>query len=467
MKFARAEKVADAVLYEGYLLYPYRASAVKNQVRWQFGVVMPRDYSECGGSEPWIMQTECLVEPGDAPSLDLRLRFLQVQARIVEKAVNAEQGIYWPVETFEVDGRELVSWDEGAKRELDYPGINITELLAAERALPLAIPAGREVELVHDAGGEIKARITRERFPITGVIRITGEPAGSLIKLRIRIENLSPWPREAEAKRSRALRHALVGAHTLLAVRDGTFVSLLDPPEWARQAVGACVNLHTWPVLVGEEGEREVMLSSPIILYDYPQIAPESPGQMFDATEIDEILALRTMTLTDEEKAEARATDGHAAAIIDRVETLPREILERLHGQVRYVRKSTAKTMAEPEKVPWWDPGADASVSPETDSLQIGGMSVAKGSRVRLCPGQRRADAQDMFLEGRLATVEAVFSDVDGNSHVAVTLVDDLAADLHRWHGRYLYFAPDEIEPLAGESSSGGSSDSEKRSVEN
>jgi hypothetical protein len=123
--------------------------------------------------------------------------------------------------------------------------------------------------------------------------------------------------------------------------------------------------------------------------------------------------------------------------------------------------------MAEPEKVPWWDPGADASVSPETDSLQIGGMSVAKGSRVRLCPGQRRADAQDMFLEGRLATVEAVFSDVDGNSHVAVTLVDDLAAELNRWHGRYLYFAPDEIEPLAGESSSGGSSDSEKRSVEN
>ena len=104
MKFDRAEKVADAVLYEGYLLYPYRASAVKNQVRWQFGVVMPRDYSEGSSSEPWTMQTECLIEPGDSPVLDLRLRFLQVQARIVEKAVNAEQGIYWPLESFEVDG---------------------------------------------------------------------------------------------------------------------------------------------------------------------------------------------------------------------------------------------------------------------------------------------------------------------------------------------------------------------------
>ncbi len=209
------------------------------------------------------------------------------------------------------------------------------------------------------------------------------------------------------------------------------------------------------------------MLSSPIILYDYPQVAPESPGEMFDATEIDEILALRTMTLTDDEKAEARATDRHAAAIIDRVDTLPPEILDRLHGAVRYVRKSTAKATVEPENVPWWDPGADASVSPETDSLQIGGVSVAKGSRVRLCPGQRRADAQDMFLEGRLATVEAVFSDVDGNSHVAVTIEDDLAADLHRWHGRFLYFSPDEIEPLAAESLSGGSSASERTSIEN
>jgi hypothetical protein len=467
MKFERAEKVADAVLYEGYLLYPYRASALKNQVRWQFGVIMPREYSKGGGSEPWAMQTECLVEPSDTPVLDLRLRFLQVQARIVEKAVNPERDLYWPVESLEVDGRQLVSWDDGIKRELDHPGINITELLDAERVFPLEIPAGREVELVRDAGGEIKARIIRDRFPIAGIIRVAGEPVGSLIKLRIRIENLSVWSQHEKAKRGRVLRHALVGSHTLLALRDGAFISLLDPPEWARQAVVSCVNLHTWPVLVGEEGERDVMLSSPIILYDYPQVAPESPGEMFDATEIDEILALRTMTLTDDEKAEARATDGCAAALIDRIDALPPEVLDRLHGAVRYVRQSTAKATGEADKVPWWDPSADASVSPETDSLQIAGVTVAKGSRVRLCPGQRRADAQDMFLAGRLATVEAVFSDVDGNSHVAVTLMDDRAADLHRWHGRYLYFAPDEIEPLPAESLKTASSDSEKRSVEN
>jgi hypothetical protein len=207
------------------------------------------------------------------------------------------------------------------------------------------------------------------------------------------------------------------------------------------------------------------MLSSPIILYDHPTIAPESPGDLFDSTEIDEILTLRTMALTEDEKREARATDERAAAIIDRVDTMPGELLERLHGAVRYLRgverpqtgredagptipSEATPAEAAPELVPWWDPGADTTVSPETDGVVVAGVNVAKGSRVRLRPGQRRADAQDMFLTDRLATVEAVFLDVDGNRHLAVTLDEDPAADLQRWHGRFLYFSPDEVAPL-------------------
>jgi len=109
-----------------------------------------------------------------------------------------------------------------------------------------------------------------------------------------------------------ALRHSLIAAHTVVAVTDGEFISLLDPPEWAKPAVKSCRNERTWPVMIGEAGSRDVFLISPIILYDYPTIAPESPGDLFDGTEIDEILTLRTMTLTDEEKAEARATDERA-----------------------------------------------------------------------------------------------------------------------------------------------------------
>ena len=98
--------------------------------------------------------------------------------------------------------------------------------------------------------------------------------------------------------------------------------------------------------------------------------------------------------------------------------------------------------------MPWWDPGSDASVSPETDHVLIDGIRVSRNSRVRMQPGSRRADAQDLFLAGREAIVEAVLFDVDGQVHLAVTPVDDPAADLQRNHGRFLYFAPDEVQPL-------------------
>jgi hypothetical protein len=443
-----ALKVADAVLYEGYLLYPYRASAAKNRVRWQFGVVVPRGYSEGGGSEPWLMQTECLVEPGNASVLDGKVRFLQLEARNVEKVIDPERDLFSPVEALEVGGQRLLTWDDGVEREIDLFGLDLAEVVAAERCVPLELPEDRATELIRGKRGKIAGRIVRKRWPISAVVRVTAEALGSLVKVRIRVENLSRWPAEFTIDRNLALRRSLVGAHTLLEVRDGGFVSLLDPPEWARPAAAACVNLHTWPVLIGDAARRDLLLSSPIILYDYPQVAPESPGDLFDATEIDEILTLRTMTLTDEEKREARGTDSRAGAIIDRIDTMPAEILERLHGTVRYLRQTASDPENKPENAPWWDPTVDRSASPEIASIRIGDVAVSKGSRVRLHPGRRRADAQDMFLEGRLATVEGVFFDLEDNSYLAVTLTDDPAADLYQWHGRFLYFAPDEVEPL-------------------
>ena len=414
--FEPARKVADAVLFEGYLLYPYRASARKNQLRWQFGVLVPPAWSRADPSEHAASQTECLVEapPGAAPELRVKVRFLQVRTRAAG---------------------QRPPWDEGVVREVDAPA----RLRPGELTVTFELPGGHGDSLAW--------------WPLSGRLRLVTErldgPYG-LLKLRVVVENTSAWA-GPDGGRAEALRHSLVACHLLLALRGGAFLSLLDPPEWAAAWVASCRNLHTWPVLVGEAGRRDLLLSSPIILYDYPEVAPESPADLFDATEIDELLTLRTMALTDEEKQEARATDDRAAAIIDRVDAMPPELLERLHGAVRHLRP--ASPAAGPERPaapqpPWWDPGADASVAPETDGVRVGGVTVAKGSRVRLRPGARRADAQDLFLAGRAATVEAVFLDVDGRHHLAVTLDDDPAADLHRWHGRYLYFAPDEVEPL-------------------
>ena len=442
MNFDVAQKVADAVLYEGYLLYPYRRSAAKNQARWQFGVLAPRGYSESSGSDPWSLQTECLVEPGKAPVLDLKVRFLQLQARTVEAATDASRVLLRPVDKLAVEGKELLTWDEAIEREVEQSEIAIDQLLSSEREFSIDIPGGREIALLSGSSGQIKGRIVRERWPIRGMIRLAAQKLGRVTKIRVRIENLSEWPTEWRADRSLALRQFFIATHTLLSVRDGGFVSLMDPSKWARDAAAGCVNLYAWPVLVGEKGRRDIILSALIILYDYPQVAPESPGDLFDLTEIDELLTLRTMGLTEDEKREARETDPRAAAILDRVHRLPDEIFPRLHGSVRYFRDAPDQ-----ERAPW-SADFDGSVSPETDQVMIGGIPIAKGSRVVLKPGSRPADAQDIFFRGRTAIVEAVFSDLEGKNYLAVTLVEDPGADLQRSQKRFLYFYPDEVEPV-------------------
>jgi hypothetical protein len=429
-----AREVANAVLYEGYLLYPYRASAAKNQIRWQWGVLMPSAYAAAGHGEHASSHSEFLLEPGTDPVLHVRLRFLQMQHR---------SGGDGPVPEF----------DEAVEHEIDSV-VSVAELLESEQVIPVSIPGGTETT----------DGITRQRWPLTGEVRLSGQrlegPYG-ILHLTLEVINTAPWV-DAEAARHVALRHALIAAHTVVAVTDGEFISLLDPPEWAKSAVKSCRNERTWPVMIGEAGGRDVFLISPIILYDYPTIAPESPGDLFDGTEIDEILTLRTMTLTDEEKAEARATDERARKLMDRIDSMPPEMLDKLHGAIRYLGETprTSRNPGEPDPVetfttpgtPWWDPGADSSVDPDTDSVLVAGIEVAKGSKVMLTPRLHGTDAQDMFLEGRTATVAAVLLDVDGNTHVAVTLDDDPGADLSLLQGRFQYFSPDEIAPLTAQS---------------
>ncbi|MEC3981707.1 hypothetical protein [Amycolatopsis sp. H20-H5] len=452
----QAKAVGDAVLYEGYLLYPYRASAGKNKVRWQWGVLMPPSFASEDRGEYGSSHTECLLEPRSHTRLHVKLRFLQAQARLVHDGER-------PVDSLTIGDTEYTTWDEAIEREIDVV-LPAAELLAQPVETPFTIPGGEETE---DLGGG--ARLVRRTQELTGVLVIRLEsldgPFGG-VRLRLDLRNTSSWS-VVEPTREQALHHALLAAHLVLSVDSGHFLSMLEPPEWAKPAVEACVNERVWPVLIGDNERSPAILASPIILYDNPAIAAESQGDLFDGTEIDEILTLRTMTLTDEEKRQARATDPRAREIVDRVDAMPQELLDRLHGTVRYLRSVTAKSTvpvlseataeADDEAalaalmapdVPWWDPAADASVSPETDSVVVAGITVAAGSQVILRPGLRRSDAQDMFLAGRIATVRAVLSDVDGDTHIAVTVDDDPAADLQNTHGRFRYFSPDEIEPL-------------------
>jgi hypothetical protein len=417
--FAGVRAVADAVLYEGYVLYPYRASSQKNRSRWQFGVLMPAGFDD--PSERSACRTEVVMEARPGAVLAVEARFLHVQHRT---------------------GGGLPEWDETVERRVAFDA-DVDEL----RSAPL-----RHDFHFADAVDEGGDDAHRDTAPIDGSVDVgLTELPGPYGALRLRIDVVNRTDATPH-DRDTALRHALVAAHSMAALDGGRFLSMTDPPEWAAPEIACCTNEGTWPVLAGSD---DVLLSSPIILGDHPQIAPESPGDLYDATEIDEILTLRTMTLTDAEKAEARATDPRAAQVIDQVDALPQEHLDRLHGALRYLRRvEGADEASDPDplmhpETPWWDPGADTSVDPEHDHVLVAGVRVARGSRVRLHPGARSTDAQDLFLRGHPATVEAVLFDVDGRQHLGVTPDDDAElAELQRWHGRYLYFAPDEVEPL-------------------
>ena len=426
--------VADAVLFEGYLLYPYRASAQKNALRWQFGVLLP---AGAAGAEPSASRTECLVEPRAGTRLALRLRFLHRQRRTVLDAAGAR------CERLEVDGAPHFGWDEGVPRQVDAE-IGFDELHDGPVTVAVDIPAARAEVPILDAAGAERGSYVRETDALTGRVVVGVEPVpGPYGALRLRLDVVN----DAEPPgggREQALDRALIAAHTVLALDGGAFVSSTDPPEWAAPAVGACVNEHSWPVLAGPVGCTSLLLATPIILADHPQLAPESPTDLFDGTENDEILTLRTAALTDAEKREARATDPRAADLLDAIEAMGPAMVERLHGVIRRDGRAPDEipTLTTPE-APWWDPGADASVDPSSDAVLVGDVEVRAGSTVVLWP-RAGGDAQDLFLRGRRATVQAVLHDVDGLVHVAVSL-DDEPTDLQTAHGRFRYFAPDEL----------------------
>jgi hypothetical protein len=432
MTLALARLAADAVLYEGYLLYPYRSTSAKNQVRWQFGVLGPPGAAEAGVGEEPDLAVQCLLRAGTGPvTVTAHLRCLQLQRRLAQRARG--DGTFEEVGELRAGNRVWTSWDEAVEVERQVGPVPLAELYeGVERQL--VVPGGEDVEPV--PGG----RLVRRREQLRAVVSLRGADDGPLLRLTIRVTNTGDRVADTEA----ALCSSLLGAHLLLVAGGGRFVSLLDPPADARDAAGRCRQHRCWPVLAGSDGgqESEVVLASPIILYDHPAVAPESAGALFDSTEIDEILTLRVMTLTDEEKAAARATDARAATIIDRCDRLTPAELQRLHGTLRDPHPALTGD-------DWWAAEAAAPVSPETDAVLVAGVRITRGSRVRLRPS-RRADAQDMFLAGREASVSAVHVDLDGETHVAVTVDDDPAAELHDWYGRHLYFAPDELEPLAG-----------------
>jgi hypothetical protein len=468
MNMERVREIASAILYEGYLLYPYRHSAIKNRQRWTFGVVYPRAYSEAsGGLEPWNMRTECLLEGHAGTLLDISVRFLHLLTRSVTQSVPAGAQARHASEISRGDSLLLAGqfayepWEEGIEREVKVTGLPVRELLVAPRRVEIALSSGRHVECAADEG---EPEIAREQRSLIGAVvisaeRVPGDYETDLYRLSVQIENTTPVVLGEEERRDAILLQSFVSTHTILRVHEGSFVSLLETPEEFQEAAQACQNRRTWPVLVGEPGERDIMLSSPIILYDYPQIAPESPGALFDGTEIDEILALRILTLSDEEKEELRRGDERVRKMLEWIEALSPEQFLQLHGAIRELRpladgqSGSSQGFTELEQAyPGFeqiDPGEDYA---PPASVRLGEREARVGDRVCLHP-KARADAFDLLLDGKSARIEAVQQDFENRFYLVVTLDDDPGRE--QWDERVLpghrfFFFPEEVELLDG-----------------
>ncbi len=433
------DALVDAVMYEGYILYPYRASAKKNRQRFTYGRVYPGAYSAAQkGAEPCVMQTECLVERESAEAaLDIRVRFLHPMAREVGEL--AAEGDFRVLPELCVNGETHQTWHEAFEREVAAPAF---PLVAGSqmRSLPFAFAATRTTEPIRDSQGRDAGLIVRRQEALAGFVEIATQPVDDRVfRVTVRIINRTPV-READLGDPDAiLMRTFASTHTILRVAGGEFLSLMDPPASHAQAAAACANIGAWPVLAGDESrnERDAMISSPIILYDYPKIAPESAGDLFDAAEIDEILSLRILTMTDDEKREMRGVDERARQILERTEALPQDDLLKMHGAMRPLGSLDED---------FFNPAA------KLESVAHRGVRLRTGSRVRLHP-KGRADVMDIALAGRTAVIEALEQDAEDRIHLAVVIDDDPGKDLGylRQPGHRFFYGLDEVEPIGGE----------------
>jgi hypothetical protein len=303
MNISRVEKIADAVLYEGYILYPYRPSALKNRQRFNFGVLYPREYCDLqSGDDTDEMRVECLIQSNPSTTIEAKIRFLQLAAR--------EQ------------------WQEGQERAVSLPPCTIESIASKPFRHRFTFTGATDVDGRHSQTLEGEAELGAHSL---------GE---GLFKVFLIVRNIAGFEDAESRSRDEALLRSMVSVHSILQATGGEFISLLDPPEQFESAATECRNRGTWPVLAGDDGQRDLILAAPIILYDYPQIAPESQGDLCDGCEIDEILALRILTMTDAEKMEVRGGDDRARRILERTEMMPPEHFQKLHGALRGLRPS-------------------------------------------------------------------------------------------------------------------------------
>jgi hypothetical protein len=293
----------------------------------------------------------------------------------------------------------------------------------------------QRVTLAGAMAGALRARPARTRLTIGGDgraaslavdLRLAAHPVDGGYEVVVRVENRTAA--SSALDRAGALARSLISTHPIVRVTGGRFISALERP---------CASVNTFPVLA--TSADDVMIGAAIVLPDHPQVAPESRGGLFDSTEIEEALLLHVRTLSDGERAEIARQDPAVREMIARAAAATPEEIIALHGRVTVRDRETLAPPSEPPGL--IDPRAGEA------AVQIEGRTFRRGGRVVIRPGPD-ADLHARMLDGRAATIERIFTDYDGRTHLGVTIDDDPGQELMRETGRYLYFFAPEVEVL-------------------
>lgn len=295
-QYLRASRTADAILYDGFLLRPGSWRAPHRQVGGsqtprRSGVLAPRAWSQenlpfdsgvDGTVESWFARTEVVAECAPGTLLTVRLRFLQPQRRTVERYIEGTGFV--PTARLDVDGWVVSNVEEAVPHERDLT-VGVDMLRTAPVEMRFEAVGVTELEVVRDGSGAVRGRIRRTCCPLQIRLHVAAADAGLVVprvRLRVLVENVTTGV-PVDAPPVVAAEHSLVATHCFLGLSDGGFLSLLNPPLWASEATTQCTNIHAFPVLAGEDGRDDLVLSAPVLLPDHPRGVPVTLGDVLDA----------------------------------------------------------------------------------------------------------------------------------------------------------------------------------------
>lgn len=389
------EELVRSLLYEGYALYPY-TPGVKNATPTPFGIVYPPAYADAQPAAFSMLRLEAVLAAGPDARLDGTVLFLQASGER----------------------------HEAGERSIELGPVTLADLARG----PLRERFGFPME-----GGELSGRIAM-RAELLGP---------ELARLRLCVHNETEIRADpSEVTRGQALHHSLISTHPVVEVEGGRFVSPLEREGAEGEAALASQPVNTFPVLLGDRDAA--VLGAAIMLPDHPELAPESLGNLFDNTEIEEALLLHVHALSDDERQEIAGQDSTVREMIERAEATTGDDILGLHGRLTYKEPEVDEAVSN-GRPPTPPPGLD-EIQGEREVAAAGSV-VRLGDKIVLRPGTE-GDVYDKILHGRTATVERIYRGYDERVYLGVTVDDDPGQELLRETGRFLFFFADEVEPV-------------------